>query len=267
MFIFRIAIAIVFAAVASRLAPPTSKPSSPLPPPTLAPAAPGAAAPAAPVKLFYCTQSAGFRHDVLPETREIVKKLGDDLDWLDVTISDDVKDLTPDVLRSIDVLMLYTTGTLPMSDEQKAALKAFVERGGGIVGIHSASDTFHDWDWFVETIGGEFDGHPWHEKVAIVVLDKDHPAVRHLAPRFEITDEIYQFKRLNDRRNTLMALDTTSVTHDSDPQRAYPLAWTLNFGKGRVFYTALGHRSEVWRDKRFIDHLLGGVKWAAGRGG
>jgi len=236
-------------------------------PKTPAAATPATAAPPGrALRAFYCTHSAGFVHPCLPLTREVVARLGRELDWLEVTVSNDVADLTPEVLGSLDVLILYTSGTLPMSDAQKQALQGLLSRGAGLVGVHSASDTFHDWDWFMTTIGGEFDGHPWHEEVAITVLDPKHPATRHLAPRFQIKDEIYQFKRLNDARHTLMDLDRESVSHSVTPGRAYPLAWTLEFGPGprpgRVFYTALGHREEVWQDQRFIDHLLGGVRWA-----
>ncbi|MCA9286060.1 MAG: ThuA domain-containing protein [Phycisphaerales bacterium] len=258
---------VAFALVAAGTAlGPWLAPLAPLVPAT-APSGPAVDRDAAPIRVVYCTHSAGYRHEVLPESRAIMSKLGETHDWLEVFVTDDVSDLTPSRLDETDVLMLYTSGTLPMTGEQKEALQSFVARGGGIVGVHSASDTFHDWDWFVRTIGGEFDGHPWHERVGLLVKDTTHPATAHLGSRFEIVDEIYQFKRLNDDRDTLIELDTSSVDHDVVPGRAYPTAWTLRFGDGRVFYTALGHRPEVWRDQRFVDHVLGGIRWAAGREG
>lgn len=256
---------VALAAVAL-LAASSTPDSAATPAPKDAPGATPKAAIPRPLKAFYCTHSAGFVHECLPLTREIMARLGKEHDWLDITVSNEVADLTSEVLGNLDVLILYTSGTLPMSEAQKEALQALVARGAGIVGVHSASDTFHDWDWFVRTMGGEFDGHPWHERVGITVRDASHPATRHLAPRFEIVDEIYQFKRLNDDRRTLMELDPESVTHSIKAGRAYPLAWTLEFGEaprqGRVFYTALGHRDEVWKDQRFIDHLIGGIRWA-----
>ncbi|HMN94927.1 MAG TPA: ThuA domain-containing protein [Phycisphaerales bacterium] len=225
-----------------------------------------------PIRVFYCTHSAGYRHECLPLTRRIVEQLGIDVPWLVTTVSDDIAELTPNLLSGpdgIDVLMLYTSGTLPMTDAQKEALKQFITDGGGLVGVHSASDTFHDWPWFIQTLGGEFDGHPWNELVGINVNVTDHPATWDLGRRFEIADEIYQFKNLSDDMLTLLSLDTESVTHGLVPGRRYPLAWTLRRGGGanlgRVFYTALGHRDEVWRDQRFINHLMGGVLWASGR--
>lgn len=216
------------------------------------------------VDVFYCTHSAGFRHDVLPESREILTRLGEEHEWLRVVVSDDIADLTPERLAMTDVVMFYTTGELPMTEEQKSAFVAFCEGGGGFVGVHSATDTFYQWPWYVQHIGGSFDGHPWHEHVGINVLDSDHPATRCFASdRFEITDEIYKFRDGADDRHLLLQLDGSSV---KDLANGYfpELSWTSMTGKGRMFYTALGHRPEVWRDQRFIDHLLGGVRWAAG---
>ncbi len=215
------------------------------------------------IDVFYCTHSAGFRHDVLPESRQIMEQLGQQHDWLRVATSDDIAELTPERLARTDVVMFYTTGELPMSEEQKQALVEFCESGHGFVGVHSATDTFYEWPWYVKHVGGSFDGHPWHEKVTIKVIDTNHPATRHLGDAFVITDEIYKFKNRADDRHVLTQLDGSSV--EDEASGYFPASsWTRTTGSGRMFYTALGHRSEVWRDQRFIDHLLGGIRWAAG---
>lgn len=215
------------------------------------------------IDVFYCTHSAGFRHPVLPESREIMTKLGDDLEWLRVTVSNDIADLTPERLKRTDVVMFYTTGMLPMDDEQKAAFMDFCLRGGGFVGVHSATDTYAKWQPYVRHIGGTFVRHPWHENVGIIVEDTNHPSTRHFGgSRFEITDEIYTFVNLSDDRKVLMRLDN-ATTKNAEPDAVYPIAWTRFTGHGRVWYSALGHRPEVWRDQRFVDHVLGGIRWAA----
>ncbi len=229
-------------------------------------AAPGGVAP---IRVLYCTHSAGFRHGVLPHSRDVVRRLGERHDWLSVTITDEVDAFTAETFATLDVLMLYTSGTLPLSEGQRDSLVRFVEGGGAIVGIHSASDTFHDWPWYVSAIGGTFDGHPWHEPVTIRIDDPDHPSTRHLvgadgARSFTIRDEIYQHKSLNPARKTLFSLDTSKLTHSVVEGREYPMAWTLRIGEGRVFYTAFGHDESVWDDERFQKHLLGGIRWAAG---
>jgi len=216
------------------------------------------------VDVFYCTHSAGFKHDVLPESRDIMEQLGETNDWLRVVTSDDIADLTPERLSKTDIVMFYTTGELPMNEEQKEALAKWCASGHGFVGVHSATDTFYQWPWYVHQIGGSFDGHPWHEKVTIKVLDPDHPATRGFdSDHFVITDEIYKFKDTADDRHILTQLDGASV---EDKANGYfpASSWTRRDGLGRMFYTALGHRPEVWHDQRFIDHLLGGIRWAAG---
>ncbi len=145
----------------------------------------------------------------------------------------------------------------------------FIKSGKGFIGIHSATDTFYKWAEYGEMIGGYFDQHPWHQEVAVKVEDQKHPATKHLGASFRITDEIYQHKNFS-RQNVhvLLSLDASSVdltkpnVHRTD--KDFALAWMRNFGKGRVFYTALGHRPEVWNDERFQKLLIGAVKWATG---
>jgi type 1 glutamine amidotransferase len=118
-------------------------------------------------------------------------------------------------------------------------------------------------------IGAYFDGHPWHQEVTIQTEDPLHPATRHLAPSFRITDEIYQFRSFSrEKVHVLLRLDNSSVDLNAPGvNRAdgyFANAWTRQYGSGRVFYTALGHRDEVWRDPRFRQHLLNGIRWAMG---
>jgi len=137
------------------------------------------------------------------------------------------------------------------------------------VGIHSATDTFYKWPEYGDLIGGYFDQHPWHQQVTIKVEDQRHPATDHLGRTFTITDEIYQFKDFSRTRvHVLLSLDAASVdlnkpaVHRAD--RDFAIAWSRTYGKGRVFYTALGHRPEVWQDERFQQHLLGAIRWVMG---
>src|SRR5207245_10386218 len=126
-----------------------------------------------------------------------------------VCTQDSRKAITAENLKDFDAVFFYTSGSLPLSDTQKADLIAFVKNGKGFAGAHSATDTFYDWPEYGRLIGGYFDLHPWHKKVKVVVEDTKHPATRHLGDTFEITDEIYQFKTPYSRENlrVLMRLD------------------------------------------------------------
>ncbi len=221
---------------------------------------------AATAQVLYVTQSAAFEHDVLSHSETVLARLASESGRFDLTISHDASTLTAEVLHRYDAVIFYTTGELPLSDAQKAALLAYVRRGGGFVGVHSATDTFYEWPEYLDLIGGYFDGHPWRQTVTVQIENQAHPSTAHLGASFEINDEIYQFRDWS-RANVdvLMSLDVTSVDmttrginrDDND----FALAWTRPEGDGRVFYTALGHRPEVWDDERFQRHLLEGIAW------
>jgi type 1 glutamine amidotransferase len=218
-------------------------------------------------KVLYLTHSAGFKHEVLPLSEQILKEIGERSGAFEATTTQDCSVLSRDGLKPYDAVVFYTTGELPISDAQKAAFLDFIRSGKGFVGIHSATDTFYKWPEYGELIGGYFDQHPWHQEVAINVEDQRHPATRHLGKSFKITDEIYQFKDFSRSRvHVLLSLDVNSVdlnkraVHRTD--KDFAVAWWRRYSKGRVFYTALGHRPEVWRDERFQRHLLGAIRWA-----
>ena len=220
-------------------------------------------------QVLYVTQSAGFAHPVLPLTEEILPAIGRQHDAFDIDITRDASMLTTDTLNRYDAVVFYTTGELPMTVDQQTAFLEFIRNGGGFVGIHSATDTFYDWPEYGALIGGYFDNHPWREEVSVRVEDQTHPATKHLAERFQINDEIYQFKQWSrDRVNVLMSLDTQSVdtTRDSVHRSDNDFALTLShsYGDGRVFYTALGHEDAVWQDDRFQRLIVNGIVWAIG---
>jgi type 1 glutamine amidotransferase len=176
-------------------------------------------------------------------------------------------EITADNLKKYDAVFFYTTGELPLSDAQKSDLLAFIRSGKGFGGSHCATDTFYKWKEYGELVGAYFDGHPWHQKIRVIVEDKNSAATKHLGDSFEITDEIYQFRTPYDRTkvHVLMKLDMDSVKNPgkrSDKDNA--LAWTHDYGKGHVFYTALGHREQVWEDPRFQQHVIGGLRYMFG---
>ena len=217
-------------------------------------------------RVLYVTHSAGFQHGVLSLSENILLEIGAASRAFELTVARDSIAVERENLRNYDALVFYTSGELPLSDSQKEALLDFVRSGKGFTGIHSATDTLYNWPEYGELVGAYFDGHPWHQEVAIEADDPVHPATRHLAPGFRITDEIYQFRSfIREQVHGLLRLDNNSVNlnvpgvNRSDGD--FALAWTRTFGSGRVFYTALGHREEVWQDKRFQQHLLKGIRW------
>jgi type 1 glutamine amidotransferase len=219
-------------------------------------------------RVLYVTHSAGFKHDVVPESEKVLTDLGQRHGFA-VTIERDASRITAETLRPYGAVVFYTTGELPWSDRQKADFMTWLKSGRGFVGIHSATDTFYEWPEYGRMIGGYFDEHPWHEEVTLKVEDRTFPATRHLGATWTLTDEIYQFRNYS-RANThvLLSLDTGSVDLTKKGVKRtdgdFAIAWHHPWGQGRVFYTALGHRPEVWQSDAYQKHLAGGLRWALG---
>lgn len=226
--------------------------------------------PAAPKRLLVVTHTAGFRHGSIPVARETLKELGERSGLWEVEYADSAAEverlMTAEQLQRFDaVVFANTTGELLVTEAGKRAFLEWLRGGKAFVGMHSATDTFYRWPEFGKLIGGYFDGHPWHQKVTIRVEDTAHPATRHLGGSFEITDEIYQFRDWSrEDKHVLLSIDNNRIDASKGKRadKDYAVAWTRQEGKGRVFYTSLGHRDEVWRDPRFQQHLIGGITWA-----
>ena len=240
-------------------------------------------------KVLVLTFSGGFKHSSLALAEEIIAHIGKqtgvyEADCLGLYKKDakdiDLSFLTADYLNRYDAVFFYTTtGDRErdlFTDEQKKAFAEYIHSGrGAFIGSHSAADTFYQWHEYNEIVGGYFDGHPWganSDPVTIKVEDKNHPATRMLGDEWVIQDEIYQFKPgsfSRERSHVLLSLDNAKTDMNKKGLNAgkegdYPVAWCHFYGDGRCFYTSLGHREDVWANKTFQEHLLGGIKWALG---
>ncbi|MBV8819695.1 MAG: ThuA domain-containing protein, partial [Acidobacteriaceae bacterium] len=174
-------------------------------------------------------------------------------------------------LNYFDAVVMYTTGELDMDAQQKADLLSFVhEDGKGIVGVHSAIDTFYQWPEYGEMMGGYFDQHPWMTfEAPVIIEDPNFPAMKGFAKTFVIKDEIYQAKDWSrDKVRVLARLDPDKIdlknprVHRTD--RDFAVAWAKNYGKGRVFYSTLGHVTENWDMPSVQTMYFEAIKWALG---
>ena len=215
--------------------------------------------------------AAEFRHSSIPEAESTVAAIGRETGWFDVAYArtqDDVRrHVTSEGLRAFDaVLFANTTGHLGIPD--MGAFLSWIQAGHAFLGVHSASDTYHGEPRYLDMLGNEFETHGEQAEVDIVVDDATHPATAGLPPRFRIRDEIYRF-RSNNRPSVGMLLSLDRVPEDGLPGAGepgdLPIAWRKTYGNGRVFYTALGHREDVWQDPRFRQHLRGALQWALQR--
>ena len=169
-------------------------------------------------------------------------------------------------LKNFDVVLFFTTGN-PLTKDELADLQEWVKAGGAFAGTHCATDTLYG-TTYGDLVGAYFVNHPWHQKIKVVVEDPKHAAAAGFKTGDEITDEIYQFREepySREKLHVIMSVDNATVdTTKKDVVRKdkdFAIAWCHEYGNGRSFYTSLGHRKEVWKDERFQQHLLGGLKW------
>ena len=241
-------------------------------------------------RLLVFTLTRGFHHSSIPWGIEALKRMGEQTGAFEIIASEDPAVFEPDSLKRFDaVCFLNTTGELFGGDNldalpaderkklveqeyrRKQSLLAFVRGGKGIVGIHSATDTFYKWPEYGEMMGGYFDGHPWNEEVKLKIQDTNNPVTQMFSfESFKVTDEIYQLKEpySRGRVRVLLALDPESVDlkkpgvkrRDGD----FPVSYIRNYGKGRVFYCSLGHREEIYWSPTVLAHYLAGIQFALG---
>lgn len=251
---------------------------------------------AQPIRVLVLTATHGYRHaPAIDAARRLFEALAETTEFR-FTFSEDVDDLDAGILARYQVLVLAnsTLRTAVPSDDPRAggwrgnrlerpvtavhaeAILSFAAAGGGIVAAHSALDALYGLESYRALLGGGlFVSHPWTQAVRIRNEAPDHPTMAHLGGTFELTDEIYVLDE-NPRPNVIVlaSLDMASVdaarlegrtAPGDEARRDFPISWVRRHGDGRVFVTKLGHFPEVWTDPAFVQHLLQGMRVAAGR--
>jgi len=266
---------------------------------------------AAPKKLLVVSTTTGYRHSSIETGERVLEQLGQssgeftvdfvrqpegkprdlkrdatdeekaayktaDSKWKE-KLKTALEKLSPESLKNYDgVVFVSTTGDLPIPDKQ--GFLDWIKAGHAFIGIHAASDTFHGWPEFVKMIGGEFAHHGAQVAVDCLNVDSSNPATRHLPKTWSIQqEEMYQFKNYDSAKvHDLLTLDKKPEKPFTPGH--YPVSWCKSYGQGKVFYTSLGHREDIWdadpnlRDRKnsaeiskaYQQHVLGGIEWALG---
>jgi type 1 glutamine amidotransferase len=233
---------------------------------------PGTAADdAKPVRMLFVLGSPPF-HDIrtLPP---ILEKAIQHAGGIQVTRLEPPKDKPPndaahlaqlvDIKRSdYDVLVFYTSG-YKLDEAQEQAIEKFVDEGGGLVGLHGASGSFGNSKMWMRLLGGKFTGHiPGTHKLNIVIVDSKHPITAGIKD-FSIIDEEYKHQLADVDRHLLARFRERPPA--SDQKANMDIIWTREVGKGRVFYSALGHGKEAWENPIWQKLIIQGILWAAGK--
>jgi type 1 glutamine amidotransferase len=189
----------------------------------------------------------------------------------EVSVSQDFNDLKGEKeYQRFDAIVFYTSGNPPL---HRDGLLKYVREGGALIGIHAATDSYKDWPEYVKMMGAAFKTHGHRNDVPVVIQNEDpaHPTTKMLGDTWTIADEIYQFTDESFSRDNVHMLlsikkaamsDAALKNHKLEKGKYYPVAWTNTEGKGRIFYTSLGHREDVWTNAKYQQHVIAGLKWA-----
>lgn len=209
------------------------------------------------------SKTAGYRHTSIAKGAETIDRLGQ-TNGFTVAHSEDASLFTAENLKQFKaVVFLNTTGNI-LSEQQKGAFKAYVNQGGGFVGIHAATDTEYNWPWYNQLVGAYFSSHPEVQEAKLTKTSLEHPATRHLPATWLHTDEWYNFKDINPQIQTLLLLEESSYSGGENGD-THPITWYHAFDGGRSFYTGMGHTDESYDEKEFQQLLLGGMRYAMGK--
>jgi len=206
------------------------------------------------------SKTKGFRHESIEVGKKAIIQLGLQNGFL-VDTTENADYFGQGSLNNYkSVIFLNTTGDV-LNDEQQLALEEFIRKGGGFVGIHSAADTEYDWPWYGKLVGAYFKSHP-EIQPAILRKSIDSDLTRDLPKEWKRTDEWYNFKQLPSDVSVLYSVDESSYLGGENGSN-HPISWKHEVGKGRAFYTALGHTKESYADPVFLNHILLGIQYSS----
>ncbi len=247
-------------------------------------------------KILFFSKSSGFQHSMITRkggepspAEKILAEIGAKHNF-QFTFTKDGTIFTPEKIAQFDAFFFYTTGDLtkigddknpPMSPEGKAAFLQAIHDGKGFIGTHSATDTFHSPEYlksdaghyvsdgdnadpYIKMIGAEFIVHGSQQHARMINVDPSFPGLGAVKADFAPQEEWYDLKNFAPNLHVLLVQDTSTMHGDMYQRPPYPATWARSYGSGRVFYTNMGHRDDIWTNPVFQEVLVGGIEWAVG---
>jgi len=227
------------------------------------------------------TRNGIAQHDSTSHALSVIERLGYETGLYDTFIRTDsnIASKTPKrttgepasggpSLQMADAVFFLGHRDVPIDDGQKKDLLSFVhDDGKGFVGAHVALTAFEGWPEFGELLGGRYDGHPWGQAAGTIINEgADFPATKHFPATFAFNDEFYQAKSFSRTgARVLLRLDVGKMPANPESHTPdMPLAWAKTYGKGRVFYSSLGHDASTWDNRDVAQMYFEAIKWALG---
>jgi glucose/arabinose dehydrogenase/cytochrome c551/c552/type 1 glutamine amidotransferase len=215
-------------------------------------------------------KTAGYHHASIPVAAEAIIKMGQENGFgVDTTTNAD--NINENNLKKYAAVIFVSTTHEVLNRAQQADFERYMQAGGSFVGIHAAADGGYHWPWYGRMVGAYFAHHPAQQKATLTVVDRNFIATKMLPATWERKDEWYHYKNVSKDIHVLINLEESSLKYNKNGAddafkmgSSHPIAWYHTFENGRVFYTGLGHTDESYSEPLFLQHLLGGIKYAIG---
>ncbi|ULC59823.1 ThuA domain-containing protein [Flaviramulus sp. BrNp1-15] len=208
-------------------------------------------------KVLVFSKTKEYRHESIEAGVKAIVKLGKENNF-EVTHTEDSKMFSLENLKSYNLVVFLSTSGNVLNRKQQKAFKNYINNGGNFVGVHSATATEYNWEWYNELIGAYFLDHPEMSHATINISEKTHPSTQHLPKVWNRYDEWYNFESVKDDINIVLTLDESSYKGGKHGD-FHPIAWCKEFNNSRMFYTGLGHTEASYKEPEFTQHLLGGI--------
>ena len=213
-------------------------------------------------RILVFNKTEGYFHESTEAGVEALRQLCRDNNIkIDVTDNGE-KFVENNLLKYAAVVFLNTAGDV-LDQQQEKSLEQYIHAGGGFVGIHTAIDTEHNWDWYGKLIGAVFESQSDVEKAVVKIEDHHHPATQFIPDSLIRSDEWFNLKEISPDIHVILSMEENSYK-DGIIGNFHPVSWYQEFEGGRVFVTAMGHTNESYKEEYFLRHLLGGIKYAIG---
>lgn len=209
-------------------------------------------------KILVFSATRGFRHESIPLGVAAIQKMGEANHW-QVVATEDTTVFSDNKISDYNAIILLSTTGNVFDARGQQALQDYVHAGGGVVGVHAATDCEYEWPWYNQFMGAQFDSHPAQQTAVLHKTGLKHPSTAMLPGNWSRKDEWYNFKNVNPQVKVLLQLDESSY-QGGKMNGHHPIAWYQDFEGGKLFYTGLGHTDESWHEPLFLQHLEAGIK-------
>ncbi|QRR01718.1 ThuA domain-containing protein [Dyadobacter sandarakinus] len=213
-------------------------------------------------RVLVFSKTAGFRHSSIPTGKTAIMKLGKEQGFAVDTTENAAAFTDKNLGKYGAVIFLNTTGDI-LDGMQQDAFERYIQAGGGYVGVHAATDTEYDWQWYNKLAGAQFMSHPGNPNVQegeAYVVNSDHPSMKDFPQKWKIKDEFYDFKNFNNKVTVLVKIDEKSYK-DGKMGDDHPMSWYHEFDGGKAFYTNFGHEDATYSNPVFVKHFIGGLNY------